>query len=121
MNKDFQRTDRVADAIQRELAFLLHKEVKDQRLKRATISAVHVAKDLSIAKVYFSVQEDQWILETLKVLNEASGFLRSKLSKRIHLRIIPKLIFVYDESQERGRRLTALIDKVIAKENENSE
>jgi len=54
-------------------------------------------------------------------LNEASGFLRSKLSKRIHLRIIPKLIFVYDESQERGRRLTALIDKVIAKENENSE
>jgi ribosome-binding factor A len=112
MANRFKRTDRIAELIQRKLAELIPREVKDPRLTGlVTVSAVKVAADLGHAKVYVTVlMEDK---ETaLSVLNAASGFLRSALSKSISIRTIPQLHFIYDESIEYGQHLSRLIDKV---------
>ncbi|MGM9452955.1 30S ribosome-binding factor RbfA [Legionella bozemanae] len=112
MGHNFKRTDRVAEMIQRKLAQIIPKEVKDPRLTGfVTISAVKVAADLGHAKVYFTVlNDDKKIAET--ILNAAASYLRSALARSITLRTVPQLHFVYDESIEYGQRLSRLIDKV---------
>lgn len=109
---DFKRVDRVAELIQRTLAELIQKEVKDPRLQGfVTISAVKVSKDLSYAKVYFTVFNGD-PAKAQVVLNNAASFLRTALAKIITLRIVPQLKFVHDVSLEYGNRLSRLIDKV---------
>ena len=118
MPKDFSRSLRVADQIQRELADLLHHEIKDPRINQVTITAVEVSRDYAYAKVYYTTldgQENNRAVE--KGLEHADGFLRSSLSKRINLRQIPQLVFIYDKSIERGAHLSKLIDEAIAQEN----
>jgi ribosome-binding factor A len=117
MPKDYSRTLRVADQIQRELADLIQHEIKDPRVGQITITAVEVTRDYSHAKVFYttlSSKEDNFLVE--KGLEHAKGFLRSNLSHRMKLRIIPQLHFVYDESVERGVRLSKLIDEAIAQD-----
>lgn len=119
MPKDFSRTLRVADQIQRELADLLQNEIKDPRINQITLTAVEVTRDYAYAKIYYTTldhQEKNGVIE--KGLEHASGFLRSSLSKRINLRQVPQLIFIYDKSIERGAYLSKLIDEAIAQENE---
>ncbi|KTD42572.1 30S ribosome-binding factor RbfA [Legionella parisiensis] len=112
MGHNFKRTDRVAEMIQRKLAQIIPKEVKDPRLTGfVTISAVKVAADLGHAKVYFTVfNDDKKTAET--ILNAAASYLRSALARSITLRTVPQLHFVYDESIEYGQHLSRLIDKV---------
>jgi len=117
MPKDFSRTLRVADQIQRELADLIQHEIKDPRVGQITITAVEVTRDYSHAKVFYTTlgsKEDNFLVE--KGLEHAKGFLRSNLSHRMKLRIIPQLHFIYDESVERGVRLSKLIDEAVAQE-----
>lgn len=117
MPKDFSRSFRVADQIQRELADLLQNEIKDPRISQVTLTAVEVSRDYAYAKVFYTTldgQDENAVVE--KGLKHAAGFLRTGLSKRIHLRQTPQLIFVYDKSVERGAHLSQLIDKAIAKE-----
>ena len=117
MPKDFSRTLRIADQIQRELADLIQNEIKDPRIGSITITAVEVTRDYSHAKVFYTTligQEDHSVVE--KGLENATGFLRSSLSHRMKLRITPQLHFVYDESIERGIRLSNLIDEAIAQD-----
>ena len=114
MPKEFERTRRVAEQIQRELAVLIQQELKDPRLGMLTISAVQVSKDMSMAKVFITVfNEEQDRAKTLEALQHASGFLQHELGRQMSLRIIPKLRFVYDESVVRGAELSALIDKAV--------
>lgn len=116
MPKDYSRTQRVADQIQRELADLLRTEVKDPRVGMITITDVEVTRDYSHAKIFYTtlnVKEDNAVIE--EGLKHASGFLRGQLSNRMRLRIIPQLHFIYDESVERGLHLSRLIDKAIGK------
>ncbi|MCW5619034.1 MAG: 30S ribosome-binding factor RbfA [Nitrosomonas sp.] len=118
MPKDFSRSLRVADQIQRELADLLQNEIKDPRINQITLTAVEVSRDYTYAKIYYTTldrQEKNGVIE--KGLKHASGFLRSNLSKRINLRQVPQLIFIYDKSIERGAYLSKLIDEAIAQEN----
>lgn len=111
------RTLRVADQIQRELADLLQHETKDPRVKNITITAVEVTRDYSQAKVFYSTLGNQEeIFLTQNGLENAKGFLRSQLSHRMQLRITPQLNFVYDESVERGTRLSKLIDDAVAQD-----
>ncbi|HHT0592780.1 TPA: 30S ribosome-binding factor RbfA [Legionella anisa] len=112
MGHNFKRTDRVAEMIQRKLAQIIPKEVKDPRLTGfVTISAVKVAADLGHAKVYFTVlNDDKKTAEA--ILNAAASYLRSALARSITLRTVPQLHFVYDESIEYGQRLSRLIDEV---------
>ncbi|MCH8542674.1 MAG: 30S ribosome-binding factor RbfA [Alcanivorax sp.] len=112
----FQRTDRIGDYIQRELAEVIRREVKDPRLGMVTVQQVRVARDLSWADVYFTLlgEDADAGLEAQGVLTRASGFLRSQLAKDINTRTTPKLRFHYDKLPEQASRLSALIDQARA-------
>lgn len=112
MAKEFARSQRVADQIQRELAHLLQFEVKDPRVSRVTVTEVEVSGDLAHAKVYYSASECSPELQ--QGLQKAAGFLRSQLSQRMLMRTVPQLHFVHDASVEHGMKLTRLIDEALA-------
>jgi ribosome-binding factor A len=107
------RPQKVADLIQRELSELIRLEVRDPRVGMVTITAVDVSPDLSHAKVFVTLLNQELLGETMQGLQRAAGFLRSQLSHRMNLYTTPELRFVYDESVERGDRLSRLIDSVI--------
>lgn len=114
MSEEFPRARRVGELLQRELAQLIQEELKDPRVRLVTVSHVGVSADLRQAKVYVTIlAEDKDIQEQLKILNKAAGFLQHGLSQRIKLRVVPRLQFIYDDSIERGRHLSALIDKAV--------
>jgi len=114
MPRDFPRTRRVGEQMQRELAALIRSEIKDPRLGMVTVSAVQVSRDLSHAKVFISVLGDAAAKQaSLQILNKAAGFLRHALGQQMIVRTVPQLHFVYDESIERGSRLSALIDAAV--------
>lgn len=123
MPKDYSRTRRVGEQIQREIAQLVQQEIKDPRIGLVTISAVKLSSDMSHANIFFTVldggdqAEKHPIEETLKVLEGASGFLRHELAKRMKLRIVPHIHFKYDESIAYGNDLSALINKAMGMEN----
>jgi ribosome-binding factor A len=120
--REFSRTRRVGEQIQRELAQLIQQELKDPRLGMVTVSAVEVSRDLAYAKVYIStLNPEEDIEQTLKVLRRAGGFLRRELGRRMLLRIVPELRFVYDESIERGSRLNSLIEEAVSKDRKKSD
>jgi ribosome-binding factor A len=124
MAKEFSRTQRLGDQIQKDVAQLIQFNIKDPRLGLVTITAVKVSRDLTHASVYFTVlsfDEDaqaKIIKETEGVLNDAAGFLRSELSQGLKTRITPKLRFHYDVSVARGSRLTSLIQQVRSEDKE---
>jgi len=113
MPKDYARTDRVAEQIQRELAELVRLEIKDPRIRMVTLTGVEVARDYSHAKVFYTTLDgsNKAVQEGME---RASGFLRSQLAHRMKLRITPQLHFVFDASVERGAHLSQLIDKAVA-------
>ncbi len=114
MPKDFPRHQRVGDQIQRELAEIIRTEIKDPRLSSlVTIAEVRVSSDLSRARVFFTVLDDNGE-QTAAALNHAAGFMRSQLGKVMRLRTIPQLLFVYDTTTESGTRLSSLIEQAVA-------
>ena len=120
MSKEFSRSRRVGEQIQRELAQLIQQEVKDPRVGFVTVSAVDLSRDLSVAKVFISpFNKEQDIKEILAVLTKASGFLRREIGRRIKMRIIPELRFVHDVSIERGSELSSLIDQAVASDSQH--
>lgn len=112
MAKEFSRSDRVAEQIQRELADLLQFEVKDPRIGMVTLTEVEVSGDMAHAKIYYSAKSDTPELQ--KGLEKSAGFLRTQLGKRMLLRTVPQLHFIYDASIDRGMRLSRLIDEALA-------
>lgn len=115
MNNDGGRQRRVSEQIQKELALLIQQEMKDPRVQWVTVSAVEVTRDYSYAKVFvtaLTVTEDQKAADTImSILKHAAGFLRRELSKRMSLRSVPELVFVYDVSMENGNRISRLIEE----------
>jgi ribosome-binding factor A len=121
MPKDFPRSRRVADEIQRELAEIIRLELKDRRVGMITITGVEVTHDLEHAKIFVTSLATGQSAETsheevLHALRHAAGFLRSQLAQRMKLRMVPQLTFAYDESVERGMHLSQLIDQAIAED-----
>ncbi|GHC34762.1 30S ribosome-binding factor RbfA [Aidingimonas halophila] len=115
--REFKRTDRVADQLQKELAVLIQREVKDPRLGMVTISGVTVSRDLGYADIYITLlgeNDVERVEENIGVLKRARGFLRSQIARRIKLRHVPELRFHYDESIVRGEELSSLIDEAVA-------
>ncbi len=113
MPKDYARTDRIAEQIQRELAQFIRLDVKDPRVHMVTITGVEVTRDYAHAKVFYTTLEGD-SKELQKGLERTSGFLRSKLAAAMKLRITPQLHFAYDASIERGSHLSQLIDRAVA-------
>ncbi|MDR2127532.1 MAG: 30S ribosome-binding factor RbfA [Burkholderiaceae bacterium] len=104
---------RVADQIQRDLAELIAREVKDPRVGMVTLNAVEVTPDYAHAKVFFSLLAGD-AQETTEALNAAAGFLRNGLFKRLHIHTVPTLHFVFDRTTERAADMNALIAKAVA-------
>jgi ribosome-binding factor A len=120
--REFSRSRRVGEQIQRELAELVQRELKDPRLGMVTISAVEVTKDLSVAKVFYTVlNPGHDVQQTQQGLVHAGGFLRRELAHRMKLRVVPELRFQFDSSIEDGSRLSALIDKAVSKDSDKNE
>lgn len=118
MAKDFARTDRIAEQIQRELAQLIRLELKDPRVSKVTLTGVEVTNDHAHAKVFYTAL-DGTSPNLQQGLERAAGFLRSKLAHAIKLRLTPQLHFVYDASVERGVHLSQLIDQAVASDHKN--
>jgi len=114
--QEFGREERVGAEIHRELALLLRDEARDPRLSQVTVQEVRAVRDLSHAKVYFTLMDSAQAKATEVALNKAAAFLRRRLAEKMNLRIVPRLSFVYDKSIETGTRLSSLIDKAVAKD-----
>ena len=126
MAKEYSRAQRIGDQMQRELAQLILREVKDPRVSGlVTVTAVEVSRDASHAKVFITIMgseiDDESIRQSVKVLNDASGFLRMQLGKAMKLRTVPQLHFNYDASVRRGVELTSLIERAVAEDRKHSD
>lgn len=112
---DYPRSHRVADFIQRELSGMISTEIRDPRISpMLTIASVDVSRDLAVAKVYYSLLDPEERAETAAALKRASGFLRRRLAQEMKIRAVPELRFHYDDSAEKGARMSALIDQAVA-------
>jgi len=119
--REFNRTDRIGRQMQRELAALIHDELRDPRVGMVTVQEVRITRDLAHAKVFFTVLGDAPdVSKTTRVLNKAAGFLRRALGQRMRLRTVPELHFVYDESIEEGEHLSALIEQAVRSDHADS-
>jgi len=118
---NLQRQRRVADQIRRELSEIIRLELKDPRVAMLTLTDVEVSSDLAYAKVYFTLLGDEEArIATQAGLKRAAGYLRSMLGQRIKIYVTPELQFIYDDSVERGVRLSQLIDKAMASNAEST-
>lgn len=119
MPREFSRALRVGEQIHRELAVLIRTELKDPGVGMITLGDVEVSRDLAYARVYFTVLgDDAARTASESALRRASGFLRRELGRRMRLRIVPELRFVYDDSQAHGDRLDALIAQALRQDRE---
>lgn len=119
MSREFKRTDRIAEQLQKELARLVQFSIKDPRLGMVTVNHVKISKDLGHADVYITVlgkDSEAEVKEDLAVLNNAGGFLRREIGKSIKMRVLPQLRFRYDTSLVRGQMLTSLINQAMAED-----
>jgi ribosome-binding factor A len=136
MTKPSPRTQRVADQIQRILADLIMREIRDPRLGMVSVTGVDVSRDFAYATVYVTVMmrdgggldmqladmgelDRKQIEDSLAVLNHAAGYLRSLLGKELSLRTTPALKFRYDDSIARGRYLSSLIDQALTEDSKH--
>jgi ribosome-binding factor A len=115
--RDFPRSRRIAEQIQRELSEIVRVELKDPRVGMITLTDVEVTADGDHAKVFFTVLGDpSRVDQAVEGLQHAAGYLRSQLARRLTVRIVPHLQFKYDPSVERGARLSQLIDLAVAED-----
>jgi len=121
MAKEYARTQRVADYLQRELASLIQREVRDPRVGMVSVTGVDVSRDLGHARVYYTVMgsdSQEEASESTEALNKAAGFLRSQLSRDSSMRMVPQLRFYFDTSVGRGRDLESLIRRAAEADRE---
>lgn len=114
MPREYSRNQRLATEVLRTLSELLRFETKDPRLQNVSLTGVDLSRDLSVARVYFSVLDPKADIEPARQgLDKASGFLRSKLGQSLEIRHVPELRFAHDDSAEQSVRISQLIDKAL--------
>ncbi len=123
MPREFSRPDRVAQQIQKEVALILQREVRDSRLGLVTVSAVEVTRDLAYAKIFvtFLDDSDEAVKASLEVLEEHVGYIRHLLAKAMRLRAVPELRFQYDGSLREGLRMTELASQAVKDDQRKAE
>jgi ribosome-binding factor A len=111
-----QRSERVGDEIQRIVADIIQNDIKDPRLPAlVSITEVRASRDLSHAHIYVSVLGSEAVKkDCAAALRSASGYIRREMTSRMRLRIAPELHFVFDDSIERGIRMSRLIDEAMS-------
>lgn len=116
-----QRAHRIGEQIHKEISSLLLRGLKDPRIGFVTITNVKVTSDLSLARVYFTAMGDETVrINSEKGLQSAAAFLRRELGKRLSLRYIPALLFVFDSSLEYGNRIESLLRQIHQEESNDS-
>jgi ribosome-binding factor A len=114
MARDYARSRRIGEEIQRSLSEIVRRDLKDPRLQYLTITAVEVSRDLSHANIFCSpLDPDGDPAPMLEALQSASGFIRRQLGRSLTTRQTPQLHFARDESIAIGSHLTSLIDSVV--------
>ncbi len=124
MPREFKRSDRVSDAIQRSLALIIQQEMRDPRLGMVNVNSVSVSKDMAIAKVYVTLvgESDEERGEAVaKVLNNAASYMRNLVARDLTIRTTPKLQFFYDKSTIASQELSSLIDRAVAQDQSNKD
>lgn len=122
MAREFKRSDRVADAMQRSIAQILRSEIRDPRIGMPNVNAVHVPRDLTSAKVFLTfigLDDQDAIDDAVSVLNDASSYIRTLVAKDVKMRIAPRIHFVYDKVAVEGQVLSNLIDRAIKSDSKN--
>lgn len=116
--RGFDRTQRVADLIQKTLGRMLLQDMPDRRFKFVTVVSVTVSRDLGYATAYVSVLSDdpEVIKETVADLNRQAKNLRYHVAQEVDLRVMPELRFVFDESTANGFRISSLLSAALKKE-----
>lgn len=112
----YNRADRVADQVRMEVADILMRKIKDPRVQAVTVTDVKLTSDLRIARVYVTTmgtkEEEKQVLVGLE---QASGFIRGELGRRLSLRYLPEIVFTMDVSGPRGDRVLRLLDELHEK------
>ncbi|MCW5197190.1 30S ribosome-binding factor RbfA [Buchnera aphidicola] len=123
--KNIKRSIRVSNILKQEISLILKKYIKDPRINFfITISMVRISHDLSCAKIFFSylganqhfmknTHNINHIPKIMQILQHSSSYIRKILSRNLHLRIIPSLIFCYDDSLISGIKISNLINRVL--------
>ncbi len=115
MPRDFSRTRRVEEQLRRDLAELIRQTVKEPGLGLLSIAEIKVSNDLSHARVYISLLEDdtEVIEYTMQMLKNYAGKLRGQIGRRMHIRTVPQLDFIYDDLIQKGTKMGQLIDQAV--------
>ena len=104
--------DRLEHLFVEKISEILRTEIKDERIHFVTVTAAKITNDLSFAKVYVTILDDKMRDSMLKQLNKASNFIERELSKRIEIRKMPNITFVYDESIEYATNIENIIESI---------
>ncbi|MCP3960566.1 MAG: 30S ribosome-binding factor RbfA [bacterium] len=108
-----QRMHRVADLLRGELSSIIQHEMRDPRVKLATVSGVTVSRDLSHAEVRISVLgEDEKRQDCLRALERAQGYIRTLLAQRVRLRAVPEMVFKLDRGAEHSLRISEILEGI---------
>ncbi len=106
------KSERISDVLIEQISYILETEVKNKDIKFVTITDAKVTNDLSFAKIYYTVLNDDKKAETAKALKSAAGYIRHELRDRMDVRQIPELNFVYDESIEYGQKIEKILEEI---------
>jgi ribosome-binding factor A len=120
MPRDFNRSERVAGTVRRELARLIQLELKDPEVGFVGLSDVEVTRDLAHARVFVTVFDPDKAAKSIEALNKAAGFLRRRLGQEMRIRMVPELHFEHDASVETGQRIDDLIEAALAADQRHS-
>jgi len=114
MPREFSRNQRLGNQVLRTLNELIRFETKDPRLKLVSLTSVDLSRDLSVARVHFSLLDPSGDpAEVKEGLERASGFLRARLGREIKIRHVPELRFTHDDSAAEAQRISSLIDDAL--------
>jgi len=113
-----ERIKKMEVDLEREISFIINTKVKDPRVGFVTITDVELSSDYHWINVFISVMgDDEKIHDSIQGLNQCRGFIKKNLKKRIKLRIIPEINFVYDRAIDRGLRITKIIETLNKNKN----
>ena len=105
--------ERLQSQILRELSLLLQREIKNTKIGYVTVTEVRLTNDLSFAYVYYTVLGAKDRIEvTQQALEQAEGFIKNEIAKKVKMRKIPEYIFKYDDSLDRGKRIDELLEEI---------
>ena len=108
-----KRSLRVGDVVLKEVASLLLEKVRDPRVQGVTLTGIRLSNDLKLAKIFYSVMGDQEQVERAQMgLNSAKGFVKREIGRRVGLRYIPEITFIYDPSLKTGNHMERVFEKM---------